>query len=39
MLLDIDDISILYPEDATSAAIEFKTGLAEKCNITNLGSA
>jgi hypothetical protein len=39
MLLYIDDISMLYPEDTTKAAIEVKAWLEEKYKITNLGPA
>jgi len=39
MLLYVDDISMLYPEDATKAAIEVKARLSEEYNITNLGPA
>ena len=39
MLLYVDDISMLYPEDATKAAIEVKARLSEKYMITNLGPA
>jgi len=37
MLLCVDDISMLYPKDATDAAIEVKARLSEKYKITNLG--
>jgi hypothetical protein len=39
MLLYVDDISMLYPEDATKAAIEVKARLSKKYKITNLGPA
>jgi hypothetical protein len=39
MLLYVDDVSMLYPEDATKAAIEVKARLSEKYKITNLGPA
>jgi hypothetical protein len=39
MLLYVDDISMLYPEDATKAAIKVKARLSEKYKITNLGPA
>ena len=39
MLLYVDDISMLYPEEATKAAIEVKARLSEKYTITNLGPA
>jgi len=39
MLLYVDDISILYLEDATKAAIEVKARLSENYKITNLGPA
>jgi len=39
MLLYVDDISILYLEDATLAAIAVKARLPEKYNITNLSPA
>jgi len=39
MLLYVDDISMLYPEDATIAAIEVKARLPEKMKIMNLGPA
>jgi hypothetical protein len=39
MLLYIDDISMLYTEDGTTAAIAVKARLSEKYMITNLGSA
>jgi hypothetical protein len=37
MLLCVDGISMLYPEDATKAVIEVKARLSEKYKITNLG--
>jgi hypothetical protein len=37
--LYVDDISMLYPEDATKAAIKVKARLLEKYKITNLGPA
>jgi hypothetical protein len=37
ILLYVDDISILFPEAATKAAIEVKAKLSEKYKITNLG--
>jgi hypothetical protein len=39
MLLYVDDISMLYLEDATKAAIDVKARLSEKYKITNLGPA
>jgi len=39
ILLYVDDISMLYPEAATKAAIEVKAKLSEKYKITNLGPA
>jgi hypothetical protein len=39
MLLYVDDISMLYPEDAIKAAIEVKARLSERFMITNLGPA
>jgi len=39
MLLYVDNISMLYPKDATKAAIEVKARLLEKYKITNLGPA
>jgi len=39
ILLYADDISMLYPEDATNTAIEVKARLSEKYKITNLGLA
>jgi hypothetical protein len=39
MLLYINTISMLYPEDATKAAIEVKARLSEKYKITNIGPA
>jgi len=39
MLLYVNHISMLYPEDATNAAIEVKARLLEKYKITNLGPA
>ena len=39
MLLYVDNISMLYPEDATKVAVEVKTRLSEKHKITNLGPA
>jgi len=39
MLLYVDDISMMYPKDATKAAIEVKARLSEKYKITNLGPA
>jgi len=39
MLLYVDDISLLFPKEATKAAIEVKARISEKCNITNLGPA
>jgi len=39
MLLYLDDISMLYPEEATQAAIEVKARLSEKYKITNLSLA
>jgi hypothetical protein len=39
MLLYFGDISMLYLEDATKAAIEVKARLSEKCTITNPGPA
>jgi len=35
----VDDISMLYPKDATKAVIEVKARLSEKYKITNLGPA
>jgi hypothetical protein len=39
MLLYVDDISMLYSEDATKAAIKVKAMLSEKYKITNLRPA
>jgi len=39
ILLYLDDISMLYPQAAAKAAIEFKVKLSEKYKITNLGPA
>ena len=39
MLLYVADISMLYPRDATKAAIEVKARLSEQYKITNLGEA
>jgi len=39
MLLYVDYISMMYPEDATKAAIEVKARLSEQYKITNLGPA
>jgi hypothetical protein len=39
LLLYMDNISMLYPKDATKAASEGKAGLSEKYKITNLGPA
>ena len=39
MLLYVDNISMLYPQDATKAVIEVKARLSEKYMITNLGLA
>lgn len=38
-LLYIDDISVMYPQDATKAVIEAKARLLEKYKITNLTPA
>jgi hypothetical protein len=39
MLLYVDDISMLYPEDSTKAALEVKARCSEKYIMTNLGPA
>jgi len=39
MLLSVDDIAMLYREDATTAAIEVKARLSETSEIANLGPA
>jgi hypothetical protein len=39
MLLYVDDISMLYSEDSTKAAIEVQQSLSEKFKITNLSPA
>jgi hypothetical protein len=39
MLLYVDNISMLYPEDTIKAAIEVKARLSEKYKITNLSPA
>jgi hypothetical protein len=39
MLLYLDDLSMLYPQDATKAVIDVQTRLPEKSNITNHGLA
>jgi hypothetical protein len=39
MLLYVDNISMLYPEDATKVAIEVKARRSEKYKIRNLGPA
>jgi hypothetical protein len=39
MLLYVNDLSMLYPDDATKAAIEGRARLTEKYKVTNLGLA
>jgi len=39
MLLYVDDILMLYPEDTNQAAIEVKARLLDKCKIANLAPA